>query len=239
MKTSSTASILALRRSSGSRPCRRVAHASAVLATLIRIAPSSAATPRRRPPHRRAAWSIGQAHPRHRCDNRGYTSAPLRRETPVVLRSVLTSVLFAACGLLASAPGLAQSPQQQDIAQGEHCLRQMERDPQGAVEQARRLLAPQEAGDLLRMMALACLVRGQLMTGEGEAAGASIPELLQLLDSVRMPQQLRVEMRLYTATALQELGQVRQAGEVLNGALAESGPYTNQHLQALVAVALH
>ena len=157
----------------------------------------------------------------------------------MVLRSVLTSVLLAACGLLASAPGLAQSPQQQDIAQGEHCLRQMERDPQGAVEQARRLLAPQEAGDLLRMMALACLVRGQLMTGEGEAAGASIPELLQLLDSVRMPQQLRVEMRLYTATALQELGQVRQAGEVLNGALAESGPYTNQHLQALVAVALH
>lgn len=158
----------------------------------------------------------------------------------VSVRSMLLSLVLAACWL--PGPGHAQAPgdrQQQDISRGEHCLRQMERDPQGAIGLANNMLAQERASDTVRTMALVCLVRSQLMTGEGEAAQAAIPELLPLLDATSMPQQLRVEMRLLTATALQELGQVRAAGDVLYQALAESEPYTNLHLQALVAIALH
>src|SRR5690606_32440911 len=93
--------------------------------------------------------------------------------------------------------------------------------------------------DGARMMALACLVRAQIRIGEGAQAQARVPELLRLLDAADLPPQLHVEMRLFTATALQELGQVGVAGEVLEAALAESEPYTNLHVQALVAIALH
>lgn len=158
------------------------------------------------------------------------------------LRLLLPSLLLAVSALSLGTHGRAQvapAPLQRDIAQGEHCLRQMEGDAQGAISLARNMLAREGASEVARMMALACLVRSQLMTGNGAQAQAAVPELLQLLDSASAPQQLRVEMRLYTATALQELGQLRLAGEVLEAALAESEPYTNLHLQALVGVALH
>lgn len=154
----------------------------------------------------------------------------------------MLSLLLAASLLPMAGAGLTQAPdarQQQETAQGEHCLMQMERDPQGSIAAARRMLARDDASDIVRTMSLVCLVRSQLMTGQGGAAPASMPELLQLLDSASMPQQLRIEMRMYTATALQELGLLQQAGELLQAALAESGPYTNLHLQALVGVALH
>lgn len=158
------------------------------------------------------------------------------------LRYLLPSALLAMSALSLGTPALAQiasAPQQRDIVQGEQCLSQMERDAQGAIHLARNMLAREDASDVARMMALACLVRSQLMTGEGAQAQAAVPELLPLLESTEAPQQLRVEMRLFTATALQEFGQLRLAGEVLEAALAESEPYTNLHLQALVGVALH
>lgn len=159
-----------------------------------------------------------------------------------MLRRLLASLLLAAFALSGSGAGHAQvagTPQRQDIAQGERCLRQMERDPHGAIALADNLLARDGASEVVRMMALACLVRGQLMVGQGTEAQAQVPELLELLDSAPAPPHLRVEMRLFTATALQELGQVRLAGEILEAALAESGPYINLHVQALVAIALH
>lgn len=158
------------------------------------------------------------------------------------LRSVILPLLLATSGLLVAGPGLAQAPadrQQQDIRQGEDCLRQMERDVAGAMALAGNMLAREDASDVVRVMGLACLMRGQLMTGDGAAAAATLQSLVPLLESTRLPQQERIKMQLYTATALQELGQLRQAGEVLEAALAESGPYTNLHLQALVAIALH
>ncbi|HRN61554.1 MAG TPA: diguanylate cyclase [Luteimonas sp.] len=158
------------------------------------------------------------------------------------LRSVILPLLLATSGLLVAGPGLAQAPvdrQQQDIHQGEDCLRQMERDVAGAMALAGNMLAREDASDVVRVMGLACLMRGQLMTGDGAAAAATLQSLVPLLESTPLPQQERIKMQLYTATALQELGQLRQAGEVLEAALAESGPYTNLHLQALVAIALH
>ncbi|MGY0612587.1 diguanylate cyclase domain-containing protein [Luteimonas sp. A501] len=156
------------------------------------------------------------------------------------LRYMLLSVLLAAgCAAGTAQAQATDGRQQQDIAQGEHCLRQMERDAHGAMDQARNMLAREGASDISRVMALSCLVRGQLMTGEGEAAQALMPELLPLLDSAAMPQQLRIEMQLLAATGLQQLGQLKLAGEVLESALEESAAYTNLRVQALVAIALH
>ena len=158
------------------------------------------------------------------------------------LRSVILPLLLATSSLPIAAPAHAQAPgdrQQQDIRQGEDCLRQMESDPAGSLTLARNMLARENASDTIRVMALACLMRGQLMAGDGNAAATSLQALVPLLESARLPRQLRIEMQLLTATALQELGQLRQAGAVLEAALAESGPYTNLHIQALVAIALH
>lgn len=160
----------------------------------------------------------------------------------MLLRCLPSLLLVIALAGPLSTPAQAQAPgarQQQEVAQGEHCFHQMERDPQGAIDHARKLLAQDDASGVVRTMSLVCLMRSQLSTGRGQDALDALPELLELLDSAQMPQQLRVEMRMFTATALQELGLVRQAGEVLADALVESEPYTNLHLQALVGVALH
>src|SRR5690625_3439202 len=101
----------------------------------------------------------------------------LRRRGLVSLRSTLLPLLFAAACLALSVPGLAQTGgnQQQDITQGEHCLRQMERDPQGSITLARNLLAQEDASDLTRMMALACLVRSHIMPRAGAQAQSAVP----------------------------------------------------------------
>lgn len=162
--------------------------------------------------------------------------------TALQVRSLLPFLLFAALLMTASVPAKGQATgarQQQEIAQGEQCLQHMERDPAGSIARARRLLARDDASDAARAVWTVCLVRSLLVSGEGGTAAAQVPALLDLLDSAQMPPELRIEMRLFTATAMQELGLVRQAGQVLEAALAESGPYTNLHLQALVGMALH
>lgn len=165
---------------------------------------------------------------------------PWRSALP--LRRMLPFLLLAAACLATASPARAQAtggPLARDIAQGTHCLQLMERDAQGALEAARLTLEREDASEVSRVMALACVARTRLMTGEGDEARTALQELQPLLGSTQMPGQLRVEMRLMAATALQELGELQQAGDVLESALAESEPYTNLHIQALVAIALH
>lgn len=158
------------------------------------------------------------------------------------VQSMLGFLLLVAASLGAASPAAAQmasGPIERDIAQGNHCLELMERDAQAALAAAIRTLEREDASDVSRVMALTCLARTRVMTGNGAQARTALQELQPLLGSARMPVQLRVEMRLMAATAAQELGELRIAGDVLERALEESEPYTSLHIQALVAIALH